>query len=541
MNDISLYPDSKTYVDQPLLESQDVVFAAFARLPKLAKGSVGREELTAFIDTYFGKAGSDLENTTAEDFQEQPPNFLPLVKNETILKWGGEVNQLWNYLSRLENASVVEDPEKHSLLTLPYPAVVAGDRFREVYYWDSYFIVRGLIVSGMTQTAMNVVENLAFLLKEHGLVPNGARTYYLNRSQPPLLSAMVRVVYEATNDTVFLADQYDALKTEHAFWTRAPIQVTIQSGGRSYNLSRYWSTLESPRPESYKEDMATAAGLSEVDQKALWHNLASGAASGWDFSSRWFKDGRNLSTCQTSLHLPTDLNAFLYQMEQNMADFADLLGESEEASRFQAAAGARKEAINSLLWNQTSGQWHDLVIAAISPDYQVSAFTPQSRTYASNWVPLWAGVADPRSSQAVAACNSLATSGLIQAGGVLTSLYNTSQQWDAPNAWPPLQYFVVEGLQSHGDAAAQKLASQVAQTWLESNYKGYLQNGGKMVEKYDGVTPGVEGGGGEYDVQTGFGWTNGVMLHFLQKYGWEPANSLAGSGTLVEVDVNAFP
>jgi len=76
---------------------------------------------------------------------------------------------------------------------------------------------------------------------------------------------------------------------------------------------------------------------------------------------------------------------------------------------------------------------------------------------------------------------------------------------------------------------------------LESNYKGYLQNGGKMVEKYDGVTPGVEGGGGEYDVQTGFGWTNGVMLHFLQKYGWEPANSLAGSGTLVEVDVNAFP
>ena len=88
---------------------------------------------------------------------------------------------LANILWQQVNNSVLDQPQLHSLLPLPGITAVPGDRFRELYYWDSYWVIKGLLVSGMTDTATSEVRNLLSLVETYGHVPNGARVYYINR------------------------------------------------------------------------------------------------------------------------------------------------------------------------------------------------------------------------------------------------------------------------------------------------------------------------------------------------------------------------
>jgi alpha,alpha-trehalase len=514
-----VFPDSKSYVDLPLNTEPGQVEAAFNGLPRLANGSVDRPALVAFVNQYFGDPGSDLEEYVPSDFQQSPPGFLPNVTDPAVRQWALDVHGLWLNLSRRVNDSVLTNPERHSLLPLPNNFVVPGSRFREVYYWDSYWVIKGLLVSQMDQTALSIVGNLLYLLKTYGFVPNGARTYYLNRSQPPLLSQMVKAVYEATSDQNLLMTALPLLIREHSYWTSGMKAVNVSAGNQTYQLSRYYANWTLPRPESWREDVALAANLTDQQAAQLWRNVASAAESGWDFSSRWFADGLTMSTIRTTLTISADLNAYLYQMEGNIADFAMLLGNRSIADEFRGYANQRQLAIQDLMWDGSSGQWRDLMINGSNPDGSMTV-TQNPNTYASNFIPLWAGLANPGSLQAQAVVSALQASGIVMQAGISTSLYNTTQQWDFPNAWPPLVSMIVEGLEMYGGVQGQNLAAQLAHTWLLTNYVSYVQLGDKMVEKFNAQTVGVAGGGGEYNVQVGFGWTNGVMLELLNTYGY---------------------
>ncbi|KAK9807093.1 hypothetical protein WJX73_003834 [Symbiochloris irregularis] len=522
-----LYNDSKTFVDMPALTSPSSIQANFAALTADTNGTLAVEDLQEFVNQHFGVAGSDFTRYEPADYSpDGPPEFLPLVTDPAIRQWALEVNALWPYLSRIETPSVAEQPSWHSLLTLPEPGVVAGDRFREIYYWDTYWIIQGLLVCGMNTTAQDMVTDLLHLAVEYGHVPNGARTYYINRSQPPLLSQMVVLLYNTSKDTALLETALPVLEADYKYWTTAPKAVPVDIGqGKTFNFSRYYANWTMPRPESFLEDWTTASFLNpttqQTERQELWRNLASGAESGWDFSSRWFAPGGDEATIRVTDILPSDLNAYLYQMESNLAYLNEEVGNTSASSRFLSAAEARRDAMNAVMYNADQGRWTDMLIESRNAQGVATVTVATEAPYVSNYIPLWAGLLDDQPQEALAVVDSFYHSGLIQDAGIVTSLNDSGQQWDYPNAWAPLQSMMVDALLQHGGNEGERVARSLVQAWLGNNYAGW-QAIDKMVEKYNAITSGEVGGGGEYSVQTGFGWTNGVMLNFLERFGWNP-------------------
>lgn len=181
-----IYNDSKTFVDMPLKYDPDVVMDAFNNITN--KSDIN--SLTTFMDDYFYPVGSDLDDWIPTDLQDNPP-FLATITNPEYAAWAYDINQLWGTLGKQVNASVLENPQRHSFVPLNYPMIVPGGRFRESYYWDSWWILKGLLVSNMPDSAMNVINILLEDILNFGFVPNGARIYYLDRSQPPVLSEMI--------------------------------------------------------------------------------------------------------------------------------------------------------------------------------------------------------------------------------------------------------------------------------------------------------------------------------------------------------------
>mmetsp|Transcript_3283 Transcript_3283/g.9510 ORF Transcript_3283/g.9510 Transcript_3283/m.9510 type:complete len:550 (-) Transcript_3283:20-1669(-) len=528
----NFFSDSKHFVDKPLTVSPSQAEADFKKLPKLKKNGTAyrNSTLLPFLQKDFSAPGSELKASQAKDFVATPNNFLPEVNNASIRQWALDVHGLWNQLYRVEDESVAKNPERHSLLPIPNGVVVPGARFRELYYWDSYWILKGLLVSNMKETATGMVENLLSLLKSVGHIPNGSRTYYLNRSQPPLMSAMVRDVYAATNDTALLNTALPLLVKEHAYWMTSPKLVKVASGDTTYSLSRYHAVWNLPRPESFREDEETASNLTGAAKAQLYTELASGAESGWDYSSRWFSSPEDLSTIRTTKVVPVDLNAYLYDMEINIAKFAKVLKDTSTSTKFSEAAKTRAAGIQALMWDSKTGQWRDLIINSTNPS-DVSTVSQSAANTAANYIPLWAGLADPGSSRAQAALKAFKGSKLLGVAGISTTTVNSGQQWDYPNAWPPLQDLLIEGFANTGGSEGKQLAQSIAQRWLLTMFTSWSSKGKfnkKMVEKYDATAIGVSGGGGEYAVQAGFGWTNGVMLSLLDQYGWNAGKERLG-------------
>jgi alpha,alpha-trehalase len=499
--------------------------SAYDQLPKDADGLPSNATLQSFLGQYFGMAGTDFNYVEPPGFTANPSQatFLPNVTNTTIRTWAVQVNDLWQDLTAEVNSTVEENSERHTLIALPYVTAVPGDRFREVYYWDSYWVIKGLLVSGLTEVATGQVLDLVSMLEQYGHVPNGARKYYINRSQPPLLSQMVGIVYNATNNTDLLRTSLMPLISEHEYWTSPPKDVVVAGpNGQEFGLSRYYANWTMPRPESYAADLKTAANFSAAQKEEVYLNLASGAESGWDFSSKWFVDPADISTIRTTMVIPVELNAYLYQMENDIARFATILGNTSIATEFQGYAANRKEAINTLMYNATAGHWNDLIIQDDTVMPVAATQRPAGIQYVTNYVPLWVGIADAGSEQAANVTQSFFNSGLINSAGISTSTFNSTQQWDYPNSWPPMHWIMVQALNTYGGAQGQQVAASQAQVYLQSMYAGFQQSG-HMIEKYNAVAPGLAGYGGEYTTQVGFGWTNGVMLDFLQQFGWNPA------------------
>ncbi|KAK2664312.1 hypothetical protein Ddye_002886 [Dipteronia dyeriana] len=517
--------DPKLYIDFSLkFNNLSATIDAFDKLPRSENGSVPVPDLQEFIEKWFGGAGDDLVFAEPADFVPEPEGFLPKVVNPEVRAWALEVHSLWKNLCGKVSGSVIDRPDMHTLLPLPEPVVIPGSRFREVYYWDSYWVIRGLLASKMHETAKSIVTNLISLVETYGYVLNGARAYYTNRSQPPLLSAMVHAIYNRTGDMELVKKALPALLKEYQVWNSGIHKVSIEDGeANNHILSRYYAMWNKPRPESSTIDKAHASKLtSDSEKEQLYRELASSAESGWDFSTRWMRNISDFTTLSTTSILPVDLNVFVLRMELDIAFLAKVVGDNATSERFLVASTARKQAFNSIFWNEEKGQWLDYWInngTTCEESHTWQVWNQNHNVYASNYAPLWIDLFNSDTSLVEKVRQSLQSSGLVCAAGIATSTINSGEQWDFPNGWAPLQHMIVEGLVRSGSQEARSMAHDIAVRWIRTNYAAYKETGA-MHEKYDVEKCGASGGGGEYKPQTGFGWSNGVVLAFLEEFGW---------------------
>ena len=473
-----IFSDSKTFVDStPKIAAENI----------LQKYRAQRERpdfnLRIFVEENFY-----LPPSVASDFQSD--------KSRSV---AAHIESLWPVLTR--------EPDTRSdgsLIPLPHQYVVPGGRFREIYYWDSYFTMLGLRESNRWDLIEDMVDNFSHLIDAMGFIPNGNRTYYQTRSQPPFYALMVKLLAEK-NGKGTLTRYRPYLLKEYQFWMSGKEmlsasnprvrRVVILPDGSIVN--RYWDSSATPRPESYKEDVE----LVHADNPETYRHIRAAAESGWDFSSRWFKDGTTMDSIHTTDIVPVDLNALLYHLEQVLAEAFAEIGDATQAQRFRALAQQREDALLRYTWNAQDGFFYDYDAVA------------QQQTHVRSLAamfPLFFNMVEPEQARRVA---QHIEQDFLQAGGVTTTLKDTGQQWDAPNGWAPLQWITIQGLRNYQQ---RHLADTIKQRWVKLNTEVY-QRTGKMVEKYNVYQPGLEGGGGEYPVQDGFGWTNGVLLKLLNE------------------------
>lgn len=402
---------------------------------------------------------------------------------------------LWNELTRQPEDS------KNSLISLPHPYIVPGGRFREIYYWDSYFTMLGLQVSGRIGMIQSMVDNFSYLIDEVGYIPNGNRTYYIGRSQPPFYACMVNLLSEEKGKNI-LVDYLSQLEKEYSFWMKGSEELNTRSLSvhrvallpDGSILNHYWDESDTPRPESYKEDVELAH--KSKDKKVMYRHLRAGAESGWDFSSRWFRNVTDFSSIHTTEIIPVDLNCLLLYLEQTISETYRLSNNNAASEKYKIAANKRKIAIEKYCWNKEQGFYFDY-------DY-VAGMQKESFTLAGLY-PLFFQIATQLQADGVAA---KLHENFLYPGGLVTTTETTGQQWDSPNGWAPLQWISIQGLAKYGHY---ELAKEITKRWMSINEKVY-RNTGKMMEKYNVVLTDLEAGGGEYPAQDGFGWTNGVYL-----------------------------
>ena len=413
------------------------------------------------------------------------------------------IDRLWDPLTRSTRTA----PPYSSLLALPEPYVVPGGRFREMYYWDSYFTMLGLVQSGRRDLVAGMIRDFAYLIDTFGHVPNGARTYYLSRSQPPFFFAMVGLAAPEEPAAAF-ARYLPQLRREYAFWMEGERGLKPRGSHRRVVampdgsvLNRYWDDRDTPRDESYREDTELVRTSGRAASE-LFRNIRAAAESGWDFGSRWFADGHTRATMDTTEILPVDLNSLLFGLENAIRAGCEHSGDKSCALEFKRRAAARRRAVDRYLWDAPMGAYLD---------YRWTTNARVPRLSAATLYPLFVSMASKTQAAAVA---NITARELLKAGGIVTTTVDTGQQWDSPNGWAPLQWIAVSGLR---DYAETPLASAIACRWIANVNDVYRQRG-KLVEKYNVVATSGGGGGGEYPLQDGFGWTNGVMRKLLATY-----------------------
>jgi alpha,alpha-trehalase len=405
------------------------------------------------------------------------------------------------------------EPAEPGLLYLPRPYVVPGGRFNEMYGWDSYFIVRGLLLDGQRQRALDMTDDALYEVVHFGKLLNANRTYYLGRSQPPLLTQMVRAVFAATRDRAWLASTLPAIRAQYRYWTTPP----HLAGGTG--LSRYRAEGEGP---------ALEVEASERDAEGRTHYervraaLRAEARAGRDVA-RFYDAGHDRLTSLAyiadrtvresgfdtsdrfgpfSLDIldfaPVCLNSLLYAMERDTAAILEELGQPGEARDWSAAAEQRAQRIRAVFWDQDRG---------LFLDYDFERGERRDYPFATTFFPLWVGAATPEQALKVRA---IALPLLLKRGGLDTSNHTSGQQWDSPYGWAPLQLVAVEGLRRYGLDAD---ADRVALAFLGTVLAEFVARGA-VFEKYDVEQRASSVAGlrfGYLSNELGFGWTNGVF------------------------------
>ncbi|EIW74545.1 glycoside hydrolase family 37 protein [Coniophora puteana RWD-64-598 SS2] len=622
VNVAQLYADPKTFVDKPTSKSSQQVLADFAALQN-SSSALTEDDLVKFVDTDFNGEGFELQPLALTGFSADPP-FAQNVSDELLRAFALEVNSYWTQLAREANVTAECDIYpggacESTFIPLNYSFVVPGGRFREQYYWDSYWIIQGLLKSGLYDSVNGTLQNFMSELEDFGFIPNGGRKYYLNRSQPPLFIHMLYDYVTATNDSSILQRALPLAEVELAWWnTNRTVQVTSPYTNKTYSLARYAVNNTAPRPESYLTDYLTVhdptlqTPLTTDEASALYAELASGAETGWDYSSRFEAvpalGSAGLRSLNVRNHVPVDLNSILYKAHILLAELYGTSNASAVSAHQQTAASIR-EGILDLHWDADKLAFYDFNLTSNARN---SIFTM------ANFYPLWNGIVPEEVlANASSAFAHFAAVNMVMErynGTVpVTFLDYTGQQWDAPNAWPPHQYIILQALQAlpanltgsalpaapagassyalipagqigfaeselpgqlmlgskqnasatgpgadvsgmdgtvvnggnatAGEGWGARLQRELANRYYTSvfcswhatggsipglldrlpdsqlNLTGSVNNTGNMFEKFSNLNVDSSGYGGEYTVQAGFGWTNGVLLWVAATYG----------------------
>ncbi|MGC2818131.1 MAG: trehalase family glycosidase [Candidatus Sulfotelmatobacter sp.] len=453
------------------------------------------------------------------------------------------------------DASKIQPP---GLLYLENKYVVPGGRFNEMYGWDSYFIIRGLLRSGRVELARGMVENFFFEIEHYGAMLNANRTYYLTRSQPPFLSSMFVDVYDAlqksgTTDPAWVAKAYADLEKDYEMWNRDP-HLAGETG-----LSRYYDFGEGPPPEAAEDESGSYRKVStyfffhpsqadsyivqsqpgDQQHSVPWPTFSLQVCGvsytmaradcdqrkEFQLSSEYYKGDRSMRESgfdvtfrfgpfgdATQHYAPVCLNSLLYKTEKDMEQISRWLGHEADAAKWSQRAEKRKQLITRYLWDNAAGFFFD---------YDLATSHKSSYRYATTLYPLWTGLATVEQAKRVA--KNLPA--LEKAGGLAMSTEESGAQWDLPYGWGNIEMLAVEGLRRYGyqqdaDRISYEFLSMVAENFRRDGY---------IVEKYNVVTRSSDAHaelGYKMNV-VGFGWTNAAFLEMLHALPKEAADRLA--------------
>lgn len=482
-----IFVDSKTFVDSiPKKKPEDI----------LKEFLSNRANLNFNLKTFVG------DNFFLPEEEEVNLN-LPSSRNMEE-----HISLLWDYLIRKRKSY----QNYSTLIPLKEDYIIPGGRFREVYYWDTYFTMLGLYACKRFELIKKMMGNFSYLIENFGFIPNGNRVYYLSRSQPPFFSLMINLVLkigkEIKSDLPFIY----LLEKEYNYWMKSGEDEPGTNSAYLHTvkykeglLNRYFDTEILPREESFYEDTGILENSKGISKGNFFGSIRAAAESGWDFSSRWFEDEVNLSTVIGAEIIPVDLNCLLAYSEKLLADLFEKTGDKFKCELFKEKFEARLKYIRTLFWNEKEGFFFDY-------NFKTNKIR---KTYSlAGMFPLFFGFAEKH--QALKAAAKLEKI-FLKKGGLLTTPNYTYQQWDAPNGWPPLQWISIIGLRNYD---FNPLADRIKSAWLNLN-ESVFKKTGKMFEKYNVVNTSLKGGGGEYPLQDGFGWTNGVAIALLKNLDYE--------------------
>ena len=500
-----IFGDNKTFVDcTPKRKVADIMYDY-----GLAKSAT--MDLKKFVEANFNTPTS-------------PAAIDNIQREKDVVK---HINNLWADLERPADKNI----DGSSLLPLPYPYIVPGGRFREIYYWDSYFTMHGLKVSGKTDIIESMINNFAFLIDKYGHIPNGNRSYYISRSQPPFFCMMVELLAGIKGNTIY-KKYLPQMQKEYDYWMEGA--ATLKKGEATKRvvklndgtlLNRYWDDLDIARQEGFTKDVETAEDASMQKmmvmrfssneariafkaecEKNIYKNLRAGACSGWDFSSRWFVEADKISTIQVLDIAPIDLNALMYKMETVLEYSYKLNKQEAQRKKMSVASYNRYKTFQKYFFSKALNFYSDYNF--------VNKATTDIATAASIYPLCFINLYPESMAGNGIRAKAFLEKYLLKDGGIVSTPNTTGQQWDAPNGWAPQQWMTITGLERCGQAT---LAKDIATRWITLNNAVYLRTG-KLMEKYNVIDTQLEAGGGEYPGQDGFGWTNGVLLALIKKY-----------------------
>ncbi|WVR09451.1 hypothetical protein IAU60_006518 [Kwoniella sp. DSM 27419] len=622
-----IFPDSKTFVDKPTNGSLNDTLAAFNALPK----NVTVGEIEQFVEQYFTGEGQDLSQVPIEGFNANPA-LLDNIADPLYKAWTSVVNGYWSLLIRETNqSSICTDNCDSSLIPLNHTVVVPGGRYREIYYWDSRWILEGLLQSELYDYAWDLLQNMMDFIDTYGYIPNGGRKYYLNRSQPPVFVQMLDAYIKVTNNVTILERALPLATTELQWWsTNRTFTLTSPFSNKTLTVAHYAVNNTAPRPEGYVEDYTTAFGaspaLNESQRGELYSELASGAESGYDYGARWCKqpllnltdNNPALRTLNVKAIVPVDLLSLLSGDHALLADLYELYGNSSSSGNstmgnstvtavangtsggnssdpvqyHRQQAEAYKESVLDLSWDSEKSWFYDFNTTSMT---RSDVWTP------AGTFPLWQNITpselqnnETKALEVVSGARYL----LGRYSGIpsVSSLLLTGLNWDFPNSWPPHLHTTIKAFETLGrlypnasvlgnitvpfsevvsgqlgvnetDLPPQPsstlgnvslevpgaqgkpwplaLSIEYANRYMGAAFCSWYSTGGSidglltqlplsdlnstgtfkageagvMFEKFNATDTDAAGGGGEYTVQIGFGWTNGVVLWTAAEYG----------------------
>ncbi|KAF8355876.1 tre-4, partial [Pristionchus pacificus] len=489
---------------------------------------INRTAFTTFCDENFDNV-KYLESVTFEDWKDNP-ELIGKIPDLRRRKLALEVHRRWNALGKKFSSDVLTNPSQYPVTPVSNAFIVPGGEFDIYFYWDSYWVIEGLLVSNMTATVRGMISNFANLVDTHGFIPNSGKLQLSFRSQPPLFTQMLYEYFIATGDTNFTRTILPSVEKELQFW-ESKRRFSVAKDGASYNVFQYRTASNCPRPENFLVDYWQGVNSTRKPED-VWSSTTSACESGWDFSSRWFDQNGTDAYSKKSIHtnsiVPVDLNTFMAWNYKAIAIMYKKLNETSKSDEYRQKFSDFSATLDKFFWDEKEGEnylWRLTIddVSGMWLDYDIEQTSPRRFFYPSNLFPL---LVQKTTGDVIKRVGEYLEKNSVFTlpGGIPSTLpVNSTEQWDFPNVWAPTLHLFVMSLLSTRDAYLVQKAKETADRFTSNVYQGMFEpqkgSAAGIWEKYDArKADGSHGGGGEYPVQEGFGWTNGAVLHLIMMF-----------------------